>query len=235
MDVSVVIPCFKEPRWENTLRSIESQQGIQIEAIVVDGSASPAFFSKWDFKIPVIFIHEQDAGVYDAMNKGVKIAQGKWILILGANDLLASDSCLSELPLDLDVDLILGKIENIDKDHRLTPTAHRSVWSKLIYWKHTLHQQSVLYNSKCFEEKQFQIEYQVLGDYAFHLQLRKQHVSAQHTTILISKCDGNGLSKQFNWSLYAEELKLKKQHLPLPFYWIQIPWVAIKFLFKKMF
>jgi putative colanic acid biosynthesis glycosyltransferase len=183
----------------------------------------------------VTFIHEQDAGVYDAMNKGIAIAQGKWILILGANDQLASDSCLYELPLDLDVDLILGKIENIDKDHMLTPTAHRSVWSNLIYWKHTLHQQGVLYNRRCFQKKQFQIEYKVLGDYALHLQLRKQHVRPYHTNIRISKCDGNGLSKQFNWGLYAEELKLKKQHLSMLFYWIQIPWIAIKFLFKKMF
>jgi len=235
VDVSVVIPCFKEPRWENTIRSIESQIGIQAEAIVVDGSATPDFFSKWDFKIPVTFIHEQDAGVYDAMNKGIAIAQGKWILILGANDHLASDSCLNQLPLELDVDLILCEIENIDKDHALTPSIHRSIWSKFIYWKHTLHQQGVLYNRRCFLKNQFQIEYKILGDYAFHLQLRTQNLNAHHTDVMLSKCDGNGLSKQFNWGLYAEELKLKKQHLSLLFYWIQIPWVAIKFLFKKMF
>ena len=233
MDVSVIIPCFNEPLWEQAIRSIEIQKGINAEAIVVDGSATPDFFSKWDFKIPVTFIHEQDAGVYDAMNKGIALARGKWILILGANDQLATDSCLSQLPLDLDVDLILGEIENLNKGHMLTPSIHCSVWSKLIYWKHTLHQQGVLYNRKCFLKNQFQIEYKILGDYAFHLQLRTQNLNAHHTDVMLSKCDGNGLSKQFNRGLYAEELRLKKQYLPVLFYWIQIPWVVLKFLLKK--
>ncbi len=235
MDVSVVIPCFHEPRWIQAIQSIESQQGVSIEAIVVDGSALPSSFPKWNFKIPVTFIHEKDSGVYDAMNKGITCAKGRWILILGANDQLASPTSLSQLPLDLNCDLILGEIENIHMDHILTPKRLKSKWSNAIFWKHTLHQQGMLYHRNCFTERHFQTDYKILGDYEFHLWLRQKKIKTFSSTSIISKCDGNGLSKQYTWKLYKEELKLKKANTNSLFFAIQIPWVILKFLTKKLF
>ncbi|PUE60910.1 hypothetical protein B9Z45_06195 [Limnohabitans sp. 2KL-17] len=73
---------------ERTLRSVIAQNSPEIEHIVVDGASS-------DGTVDVIRAHanhvnrwvsESDKGIYDAMNKGIALAQGAWICMLNAGD-----------------------------------------------------------------------------------------------------------------------------------------------------
>jgi putative colanic acid biosynthesis glycosyltransferase len=235
VQLSVIIPCFRESKWIQAVQSIESQENISIEVILIDGANDPSFFEKWQFKIPITFIHELDNGVYDAMNKGIEKATGTWILILGANDRLADNNSLSNLPLNSTCDLIIGSISNEESIHKRTPTHHYSALNWKINWKHTLHQQGILYRKEtCFGNRTFNSNYKILGDYEFHLWLRKNGINTYETKQIIAICDGNGLSKQYSKALYKEELKLKKEQLPFFIWLIQIPWVILKFAYKKM-
>lgn len=74
----------------------------------------------------------------------------------------------------------------------------------------------------------FSSEYKVLGDYELHLKAFLNKIKVQHTTVMISECDANGLSKLFTADLYDEELKIKKMILPVIFYWMNIPWIGLK-------
>ena len=65
----------------NCLESVKAQKNVDIEHIVVDGASSDGTLSLLDSKSEQLkaLISEPDKGIYDAMNKGIKIATGEII------------------------------------------------------------------------------------------------------------------------------------------------------------
>ncbi len=74
---------------ENTIRSVINQKCHDLEYIIVDGGSTDGtldIIKKYDFYVDR-WISEPDAGIYDAMNKGVAMATGDIIAFLNANDM----------------------------------------------------------------------------------------------------------------------------------------------------
>lgn len=84
---------------EQTLLSCINQTYENKELIVIDGESSDNTLSKIkknENKLDVI-ISEKDNGIFDAMNKGISIASGEWIIFMNAGDSFVSKTTLSEL------------------------------------------------------------------------------------------------------------------------------------------
>jgi putative colanic acid biosynthesis glycosyltransferase len=82
---------------ERTIASVTQQDFASFEYVVVDGAST-------DDSIDVInrnsgrvdrWVSGRDAGIYDAMNKGVLLARGEWVLFLNSGDIFASSHALS--------------------------------------------------------------------------------------------------------------------------------------------
>jgi|694.fasta_scaffold110583_3 glycosyltransferase involved in cell wall biosynthesis len=236
MQCSVIIPTFRDNRIAAALASIALQKNIQLEVIVVDGANEPeAFQSLPSYSFPVHFIHEKDNGVYDAMNKGISKAQGTWIYILGSDDVLANDNTLSNLiSRGSQADIIFGNVENTGLSHSATTKIHIPSFPNGMIWKHTLHQQGVLYRRALFQERNFKTSYQILGDYEFHFHLKNKNVKVEYVNETVARCDANGLSKRYVWKLYKEEIRLKKEHLNALEWLMVVPFVISKYVFKNL-
>ncbi len=77
---------------ENTLQSILSQNEELFELIVVDSASTDNtldYIKKYESGLTLI--SEKDDGVYDAFNKGIDIATGKYVYFIGAGDCLQPD------------------------------------------------------------------------------------------------------------------------------------------------
>ncbi|MFY8079019.1 MAG: glycosyltransferase, partial [Flavobacteriales bacterium] len=84
MQCTVVVPTFRDARIVQALDSIASQKNILLEVVIVDGANEPETLQSLPtYPFPLTFIHEKDNGVYDAMNKGIAVAKGEWIYLLG--------------------------------------------------------------------------------------------------------------------------------------------------------
>jgi glycosyltransferase involved in cell wall biosynthesis len=236
MQCSVVIPTFRDNRIAAALASLSIQKNIQLEVIVVDGANEPeAFQSLPTYSFPITFIHEKDNGVYDAMNKGISKAQGTWIYILGSDDVLANDNTLSNLiSRGSQADIIFGNVENTGLSHSATTKIHIPSFPNGMIWKHTLHQQGVIYKRSLFQERTFNTDYKILGDYEFHFHLKNKNVKAEYVNETVAQCDANGLSKRYVWKLYAEEIRLKKEHLNALEWLMVVPFVISKYVFKNL-
>jgi glycosyltransferase involved in cell wall biosynthesis len=236
MQCTVVIPTFRDARIAQALASIASQKNVQLEVVVVDGANEPkAFHSLPSYTFPITFIHEKDNGVYDAMNKGIAAAKGEWIYLLGSDDILANKNTLSNLiSRGAQSDLVFGNIENTRISHSATTKIHMPSFPDGMIWKHTLHQQGVLYKRVLFQERNFNTTYKILGDYEFHFHLKNKNVKVEYVNETVARCDANGLSKRYVWKLYKEEIRLKNEYLNAVQMLIVVPFIVSKYLFKRL-
>ncbi|MEN2992948.1 MAG: glycosyltransferase family 2 protein [Bacteroidia bacterium] len=84
-----------------TLRSVASQTWRDWEHILVDGASTdntPRLIQAYAEQVPnVRWISEPDKGIYDAMNKGLDMAQGEFVVFLNAGDIFWRPTTLEEL------------------------------------------------------------------------------------------------------------------------------------------
>lgn len=96
--VSVITPCYNsEKTIEKTLSSIENQTYSNIEYIIIDGGSSDRTLSLIEQhrdRLPknLRIISERDKGIYDAMNKGIHMANGSLIGIVNSDDWYEHDT-----------------------------------------------------------------------------------------------------------------------------------------------
>ena len=80
---------------EKTLQSVASQAYKEFEYIIIDGAStddSVEVIKKYEQQFAHLkWLSEPDAGIYNAMNKGIRMASGDYIQILNSADALASD------------------------------------------------------------------------------------------------------------------------------------------------
>jgi glycosyltransferase involved in cell wall biosynthesis len=78
--------------FELTLNSMASQKLPDVEYVVIDGASTDGTYELALHSDRVIdrLISEPDRGIYDAMNKGIAVAKGKYLLFLNAGDTLAN-------------------------------------------------------------------------------------------------------------------------------------------------
>lgn len=80
-------------RLQQTISSVSEHKGALTEFILVDGDSTDSTIDiiKTNGHLVDRFISEPDRGIYDAMNKGVALARGKYLLFLNAGDELLTD------------------------------------------------------------------------------------------------------------------------------------------------
>ena len=102
---------------ERTLRSVTSQRhdGFEIEYIVIDGSSTDGtltILNRYCNHIDRV-VSEPDHGIYDAMNKGIVAAQGRWINFMNSGDMFANDQTLQQVATLIETteaDIVYGDI-----------------------------------------------------------------------------------------------------------------------------
>ena len=109
MKVSLITACYNSAaKIRTAIESVLGQKGVDVEYIVVDGGSTDGTveiveeFSHKEHKGHKVFfefkwISEKDKGMYDAINKGIKMATGDVVGILNADDVLATDDTLAHI------------------------------------------------------------------------------------------------------------------------------------------
>ena len=107
MKISIITVCLNsEGTIRDTIDSVISQDYSPIEYIIIDGDSTDATLDVIrEFGNDVsLIISEPDGGIYDAMNRGIKLASGDIIGFLNSDDFYSSSSSLTLISL---YDLIL--------------------------------------------------------------------------------------------------------------------------------
>lgn len=225
------------------INSIKNQRFKNYEVWIVDGLSSDGTKEYLKtLKKPFNWISGNDLGVYEAMNKGVESANGIWLYFLGVDDKLYNNKTLERIFLDHrkydNVDLIFGKIKYISNDKssyfvKKNDGIISSSFSYKMWIYNTVHHQGVFYKSEIFLNREYSLKYKILSDYKFNLNLFRSKIKYHTTKNIIAICMSNGLSKNYDWQLYKEEITIKTNQSTIffkPFFYL----VGLaKFLIKK--
>jgi glycosyltransferase involved in cell wall biosynthesis len=93
-----------------TINSIKSLNSSLFEYIIIDGGSTDNSIDLINKNLENInyYISEVDSGIYNAMNKGIKYANGKYLIFLNSGDILINqDLILDNFPINLDYDFII--------------------------------------------------------------------------------------------------------------------------------
>ena len=223
MIVTIITVCRNHAQeLERTIRSVESQTWQEKEYLVIDGAST-------DDSLDVIKAHEAsitrwvsepDQGIYDAMNKGVKMAQGEWVIFMNAGDTFAGDDTLQRVfgnPLDADViygDVIKGELV---KKAEAPRNAHR------MFYCH----QSAFVRTSCLREYPFDIRHKMSADFKQVKQLYLNGKRFRQLDFPVANFDTQGVSNRNrsaglydNIQVIRETDRLWEQVRLLPRLWI---------------
>lgn len=106
---------------EDTIQSIISQSYADFEYLVIDGNStdnSKQVLEKYSDRISY-WVSEPDSGIYNAMNKGIKKANGDYLLFINSGDTLYDNEVLTKVFINNpDQDLVYGDLYRIFPDER---------------------------------------------------------------------------------------------------------------------
>ena len=98
--VSIITVCHNSAETiRDTIESVINQDYQSIEYIIVDGDSTDGtmdIIREYGEKIDIV-ISEPDKGIYDAMNKGIRVASGNVVGTINSDDFYASSSSISQL------------------------------------------------------------------------------------------------------------------------------------------
>lgn len=99
MKISIITVCYNSAATiADTIGSVASQQYSEREHIIVDGASQDSTMEIVKNASSVAqYVSEPDQGIYDAMNKGLKLATGDVIGLLNADDFYADDTVLDQV------------------------------------------------------------------------------------------------------------------------------------------
>lgn len=182
--ISIIIATYNAGRHlSECLQSVKSQTVQGLEVVIVDGGSTDETITiiKESDITRLKWVSEADKGIYDALNKGVKMASGKWVYFLGADDRLLPG--FSELAAHLQDDhtVYYGNSDAYNDKGPLEYPLLQGSFGRYRLAKHCMNHQSIIYPSTVFRKYTYDLRYKVFADYALNLQLwgdrsfRKQH------------------------------------------------------------
>lgn len=192
-----------------TIESVILQTFDDFEYIIIDGASTDGsvdVIKEYQDKIS-FWVSEPDAGIYNAMNKGIKQAKGDYCLFLNSGDMFADECVLHDVfSIRPCADLVYGFVEGeSDTDNRIQLLPPDKFTFRYLYYKNIPHQAEFIKRS-LFDKLGYYCEnYRILSDYDFNIKALMASVSCFYIDRLISFVEIGGISNSDNSILIMEE------------------------------
>ena len=205
---------------ELTINSILAQTEKRFEYYIIDGGSTDGTLALIEKYKPQItgFISEKDHGLYDAMNKGMKLGIGKYFWFMNAGDQLFSNDVLEKIFSSLNVthdersgnvprpsslaplypDVIYGETEVLDQhgnhlgDRRLK-APKKLKWRSLQWGMVVCHQSFLVKREKCLP---YNLKYTFASDIDWMIRILMRSKTIHNTHLILSKFKSGGVSQK---------------------------------------
>lgn len=206
---------------ERTILSVLEQTYPQVEYIVVDGASKDgtlAIIERYDKRIRR-WISEPDKGLYDAMNKGMKMATGDYLCFLNAGDMFYEPETLqkmvdsiqsqSELP-----DVLYGHTVLVDESGRFK-RMRRLEPPEELNWK-SFRQGMLVCHQAFFAKRSIAVDYDLnfrySADQDWCIRIMKKADNLFNTHLTLIRYLEEGMSTRYRKESLKERFKIMVKH-----------------------
>jgi glycosyltransferase involved in cell wall biosynthesis len=206
---SIVTPSMNSEKYiEETIQSVINQTYKNIEYIIIDGGSTDAtidIIGKYKNRISKI-ISEPDRGMYDAINKGINVSNGRFFTYLNSDDCLHRDSIskvVSYFSENENIEFLYGSMDFIDSNSKYLYSRNypKIDWKNYASCNYSMiGQPSSFWRRSVFDKVGiFDTNYTMLGDTDFF-------------TRILKKCSCSNTKESFSkFRIHSQALTLKNK------------------------
>ncbi len=237
--LSIITVCFRaRDDVRATMDNILSQTWKHLEYLVIDGGSADGtleLLEQYESRflqagIPFRYLSEPDGGIYDAMNKGVRMAEGQWLLFMNAGDFLADVHTLEQVfsgpPTG---QIVYGDTLCIYQGRtKLYPALPLD---RITYEMVFCHQSAFVRRELLLEEP-YDTAYKVCADHRFFLSMYLQKKAFEHLPFPVSVYEIAGYSDNHKMLSHREKHRMQKE---LGIFHFSFSWLMreLNFYFKQ--
>lgn len=209
----------------NTLNSLIKQNNQDFQWIFVDGGSFDESLSvaKKFIRTGDILISETDTGIYNAMNKGIKYAEGSHIIFLNSGDALIDENSVELINNNLKKNYDIIMFGFLHKNKNRMP---RQNWWR--YWSMPTSHQAIIYRTNCFAEFRYNEIYKFAADFDHYLMLNKKKLLIKRVKKILILNDDYGTDKYI-------DIVLNEYNKVLISYGLPVIICEIIYAFKKLY
>ncbi|MGB7802502.1 colanic acid biosynthesis glycosyltransferase WcaE [Buttiauxella sp.] len=225
MLLSVITVAYKnlagiEKTWQS-LAHLAKASGITFEWIVVDGASNDGtaeFLQNLNGQYNLRYVSEPDNGIYDAMNKGIDMAQGRYALFLNSGDIFHPEIAdvahqLAAMPLS-DNAMVIGDALLDFGDG--TKIARRAKQGWYIYHSLPASHQAIFFPVTGLRKYPYDLQYKVSSDYALTAKMYKSGYAFKRVKGFVSEFSMGGVSTSNNIELCHDAKNVQRKILGVP-------------------
>lgn len=205
---------------DKTMKSLDIQTFKDFEHLVIDGKSKDDTLKIINhFSLPQThIISESDKGLYDAMNKGLRLAKGKFVLFLNAGDAFHSNDTLSNYAEQAkkNADIIYGNTVIVSREGEVLGPRHLSVPDKLTNKSFA---NGMLICHQAFMVKkelasEYNLRYRFSADYDWCIRSIKKSNPSKRINLNQVTIDylSEGLTDKNKWKSLRERFKIMSHH-----------------------
>lgn len=237
--VSIITVCYNsEKTIERTIQSVLRQTYSNIEYIVVDGGSTDRTLEiiheyAEEFKNRIKVVSEKDNGIFDAMNKGIRMANGKLIGIINSDDYYEKDAVENSVNhLDIQRQQIsYGMMRALDN----------GIEKKIEMESHNFLAQTMIPHCTCFVPKAiyekygvFNLKYKYVADYdLMYRYFLTKEIEFVPIYCVIANFSEGGASSTFKARKEALEFKHEKKMMDTKKYYLMLIKLKMEKLAEK--
>lgn len=207
--ISIIIATYNSGDQIAACLSSVSSVTVPVEIIVVDGGSTDQTLTILEAYRghQLKYVSEPDRGIYDALNKGIDRASGKWLHFLGSDDrLLPGFNELAAKLKDTGTVYYGNSVpfysDGISDSYGLL----RGPFSAYRLAKYCMNHQSILYPASAFKSQKYNLKYKVFADYAFNIRLwGDRHFSKEFHAIDLVSYHMGGFSAQHQDAAFSKD------------------------------
>lgn len=201
---------------ERALQSVILHKPDWCELIVIDGVSSDGTIEIINDNRECIdcFSSEPDLGIYDAMNKGIKIAHGEYVSFLNADDWYGKDALLKVEPfLREGFDIVYGGVLRMTEG---VENGYIGSFGKMdpeqIYYTNLYCHQGMFIKREAFGiVGMYDISYKVYADYDWNIRAYERGIGVKTINCVVAYADDGGVSANLTWKKCKELIRVTER------------------------
>ena len=224
--ISIVTVVYNgEKHLEQTIQSVINQNYDNVEYIIIDGGSTDGtieIVKKYEDQIDY-WVSEKDQGIYDAMNKGLRLVSGNLVGYINADDYYMSDilSDIAEVYQQEHKDVIYGDVCYIDENRQenipahnlgikygLSPYSLKWIWVKMLF----AHPASFISLRTYKKYGDYDRRFKIAADYDLFLRLVQKRVTFYYYKKIFSGFREGGISTTDMKRLQQENFEARKKN-----------------------